>query len=363
MSNPLRRLLVAGYGRMGQIRCRDIFANPRLQLAGLVEPNPEARERFLSEFGEWNIPVYNSVDEGVSENKKSGCYGPGTGKEHKLGGIWISTGTDDHVDSIIMSAKHKLAIGIEKPIAATEEEIKKAYAVANESKVPIVCSFQRRLDPTYQNAIENIKEKRVLRNIRSIHAIFRDHPVPPIEFLKTGGDIFHDLAVHDVDYICHVLQEAPTSVYAVGSSFYKELKDIGVLDQATVVLTFPSGCVATLELSRSCAYGYDQRIEFNGENGAINVTNPLVTSTVGSFPTGITHDIPQYSFPQRFSQAYKIEMNHFLDVLDGFSKPLVTMEDCLLSTRIARALGLSQKQGSPVLISDLDKNNNISAFG
>ena len=37
MCNTIRRLLVAGYGRMGEIRCRDIFANPRLQLAGLVE--------------------------------------------------------------------------------------------------------------------------------------------------------------------------------------------------------------------------------------------------------------------------------------------------------------------------------------
>ena len=44
MSNTTRRLLVAGYGRMGQIRCRDIFANPRLQLAGLVETNSEQKK-------------------------------------------------------------------------------------------------------------------------------------------------------------------------------------------------------------------------------------------------------------------------------------------------------------------------------
>ena len=47
MSNTTRRLLVAGYGRMGQIRCRDIFANPRLQLAGLVETNSDRKNQFF----------------------------------------------------------------------------------------------------------------------------------------------------------------------------------------------------------------------------------------------------------------------------------------------------------------------------
>lgn len=48
--------------------------------------------------------------------------------------------------------------------------------------------------------------------IRSIHAVFRDHPVPPIEFLRLGGDIFHDLVVHDADFIMHLLQEVPDRV-------------------------------------------------------------------------------------------------------------------------------------------------------
>ena len=75
MSNSLRRLLVAGYGRMGAIRCRDIFANPRLELAGLVEINPENRQLFLSYYGNRNIPIYSSIEEGIHENKKNGCYG------------------------------------------------------------------------------------------------------------------------------------------------------------------------------------------------------------------------------------------------------------------------------------------------
>ena len=116
------------------------------------------------------------------------------------------------------------------------------------------------------------------------------------------------------------------------------------------MLMFPSGCVATLELSRSCAYGYDQRIEFHGEHGAVSVRNPVSTNTTESFSTGITHDSISYSFPQRYRTAYTMEMDHFLHVLDKKTVPQVTMEDCILSINIALACSLSQKQGKAVLL-------------
>ena len=344
MSNTTRRLLLAGYGRMGKIRCRDIFANPRLELAGLIETNSQKKKIFFSDFGNWNIPVYDTIGEGINANKNIGHKK----KEHNLDGIWIATNTDNHVDSILASTPHKLTIGIEKPIATTEEQIERVYASAKKNKVQIVCSFQRRFDPSYHNLLKKVKKEKLLGKIRSIHAIFRDHPLPSIDFLKNGGNIFYDLAVHDLDFICHVLGEAPTQVYAKGSSFYKELKDIGVNEQAVIMLIFPSGCIATLELSRSCAYGYDQRIEFHGEHGAVGVTNPVLTNTTGSFSTGITHDTIQYSFPQRYREAYTIEMEHFLSVIDKKTTPQVTMEDCVLSIKIAKACSISQEQGNPV---------------
>ena len=344
MCNTIRRLLVAGYGRMGQIRCRDIFANPRLQLAGLIETNSNRKNQFFSHFGNWNIPVYDTIEEAIYANKNTGLQK----RQKDLDGIWIATNTDNHVDSILASTPHKLTIGIEKPIATTEEQIERVYTSAKKNKVQIMCSFQRRFDPSYRNLIKKVKKEKLLGKIRSIHAIFRDHPLPSIDFLKTGGNIFYDLAIHDLDFICHVLGEGPKQVYAKGSSFYNELKDVGVSDQAVIMLMFPSGCLATLELSRSCAYGYDQRIEFHGEHGAVGVTNPVLTNTTGSFSTGITHDTIQYSFPQRYLEAYTMEMEHFLSVIDKKTTPQVTMEDCVLSIKIAKACSISQEQGNPV---------------
>ena len=72
------------------------------------------------------------------------------------------------------------------------------------------------------------------------------------------------MGIHDVDYICWLASEKPSSVYATGrrrgpsAEMYKRL---GEYDSASALLTFPSGTVGMLELSRECGFGYDQNVE------------------------------------------------------------------------------------------------------
>jgi len=97
-----------------------------------------------------------------------------------------------------------LPVGIEKPVGTNQKEIQECYdwAAAAEQKggkgneVPLYCSYQRRIDPSYVNLLKRVREGEI-GEVRSIHAVFRDHPVPSLEFLKLGGDIFHDLVVRE----------------------------------------------------------------------------------------------------------------------------------------------------------------------
>jgi predicted dehydrogenase len=59
-------------------------------------------------------------------------------------------------------------------------------------------------------------------------AVFRDHPVPPVEFLRMGGCIFHDLVVHDADFACHLLGEVPTKVGFDARIFVCGTESLGV---------------------------------------------------------------------------------------------------------------------------------------
>jgi predicted dehydrogenase len=126
-------------------------------------------------------------------------------------GVWVATPTPTHRAAIQQAAAAGKAIGVEKPVAESVEETVECYRTAAWAGVPLYCSFQRRTDPSYQRLLRVVRSGEVGR-VMSVHAVFRDHPVPPIEFLKTGGSIYLDLVVHDADFIMHALRETPVKV-------------------------------------------------------------------------------------------------------------------------------------------------------
>ena len=75
------------------------------------------------------------------------------------------------------------------------------------------------------------------------------------------GGIFHDCAVHDIDCICWILGEYPESVSAYGHANFEDIKELGDYDTVAIMMKFPSGAIATIDLSRYAIYGYDQRVE------------------------------------------------------------------------------------------------------
>lgn len=80
------------------------------------------------------------------------------------------------------------------------------------------------------------------------------------------GRIFLDMAIHDIDYICWLVGEKPSSVCAFGSissdnaELYKSFQDV---DCVTAILNFPNGVMAQMEDTRETNIGYEQRVEVN----------------------------------------------------------------------------------------------------
>ena len=75
------------------------------------------------------------------------------------------------------------------------------------------------------------------------------------------GGVFHDTAVHDIDCICWMLGEYPETVSAYAHANLEDIKEIGDYDTVVIMMKFPSGTIATIDLSRHAVYGYDQRVE------------------------------------------------------------------------------------------------------
>jgi len=179
--------------------------------------------------------------------------------------------------------------------------------------------------------------------------------------LGGGGDVYHDLATHDIDFALALARDAfgggdavahaPDEVYAVGSSSTPALAAAAVHDAATVVVTWRQrgGLVATFDLSRSSAYGYDQRCEVFGDSGAaLSVENPSAMPLRCADAAGVGTGPRVHSFPERFRGAFERDVAGFVESCRGGGEPLVSRADAVLATLVAEAARRSSELRRPV---------------
>jgi myo-inositol 2-dehydrogenase/D-chiro-inositol 1-dehydrogenase len=86
-----------------------------------------------------------------------------------------------------------------------------------------------------------------------------------------------------------------------------------------------------------------------GSEGAVELKNPPETHVIHSKRGAIAHDNPMHSFPQRFAQAYLIEIDEFVDCIGG-KAPGVTVADSVNSLLVAEACKRSEELGVPVTL-------------
>jgi len=76
-----------------------------------------------------------------------------------------------------------------------------------------------------------------------------------------AGGIFHDCAVHDIDMVCWIVGDFPSSIYTVAHAHVDVIRSLNDVDTVVISMKFRDGTLAIIDLSRFAAYGYDQRLE------------------------------------------------------------------------------------------------------
>eukprot|EP00535_Pseudo-nitzschia_heimii_P009722 CAMPEP_0197191628 /NCGR_PEP_ID=MMETSP1423-20130617/23716_1 /TAXON_ID=476441 /ORGANISM="Pseudo-nitzschia heimii, Strain UNC1101" /LENGTH=278 /DNA_ID=CAMNT_0042644321 /DNA_START=379 /DNA_END=1215 /DNA_ORIENTATION=- len=253
-----------------------------------------------------------------------------------LDGLVIALPTSSHGDYIKIAAEHGLGAFVEKPVAESPQEIEELYNICEQCNVTLCCGFQRRFDESYARAAQLVRNG-AIGKVSNANIIFGDSPGPSLEFLLKGGDIFHDLSVHDVDFIRWALNDEIKSVYARGTSSRKELAEANIQDSATMMMTTERGSIITLSMNRKAAYGYDQRCEIFGDKGKINIGNEFETTTVFSDKDGDHWSRLKNSFDTRFRIAFANEIDSFADALTGRAPWIVKKQDVIRVQQVAEA--------------------------
>lgn len=129
-----------------------------------------------------------------------------------------------------------------------------------------------------------------------------------------------------------------------------EIKAIGDFDTVAVALHFPSGTLGMIDLSRNSTFGYDQRLEAFGPKGMVHADNEHPTHAVRwQYGLSGTSTTPiWYSFASRFMNAYRRELEHFVDIVQGKTQSLVKYKEVLAVSKVATACEEAARSGKSV---------------
>jgi len=153
----------------------------------------------------------------------------------KVDAVTIATPTVTHMKLAKIFIKKKIAVLIEKPLAANVREGRKIVALAKKNSSVVAVGHSERCNPVAQ-AIKrlNIKPKFIEAN-----------RISPYPFRSTDVGVVLDVMIHDIDIILSLAASKINKVDAVGVNVVEDREDI-----CNARIVFDNGCIANITASR-----------------------------------------------------------------------------------------------------------------
>jgi len=321
-----------GAGRIGRIHAANIAARDDVELRYVVDVDQASAKEFAGQHG----ATVCSVEEALADTT--------------LDAVVIGSPTDTHSDLISRSARAGKAIFCEKPIDLNIGNVDDCLAVVKECDVLLALGFNRRYDRSFASLKKQL-DSGLVGAVEMVTITSRDPEPPPAKYVARSGGIFRDMMIHDFDMARWLLSEEPVEVYATASCLVDPaIGEAGDVDTAMVVMRTAGGQLCHISNSRRAVYGYDQRIEVFGSDGMLRAENER-NDTVQHFGADGTliSRVPDF-FIDRYAEAYRRELNEFVDVLTQGAVPTVSGIDGRQALVLADAAQASLESGAVVKI-------------
>jgi myo-inositol 2-dehydrogenase/D-chiro-inositol 1-dehydrogenase len=175
--------------------------------------------------------------------------------------------------------------------------------------------------------------------------------------LEVAQDVADELGIqrviHDFDMARFQMGDVE-EVYAMGNVLLApEIGSAGDVDTAVVTLRFKNGALGVIDNCRKATYGYDQRLEVLGSNGAVMVENEMSDTIVHADHDGFHSTTLPHFFMQRYAEAYVSEMRQFVECVACDKTPPVTGRDGRLAVVLGYAALKSRQENRPVRLSEI----------
>ena len=328
MGKNIINIALFGLGRIGQMHAENLVNHPEFNLKYIFDLDKNLTKKFSKKYQ--CIAIENPNIAFVDKNIKS---------------IFIATSTNTHLKYIEGAVKNKKIVFCEKPLDLDLKKINQCKKNIKKYNPKIQIGFNRRYDPAHNSLRKNLIKGKIGK-LEKIIITSRDPAPPPLSYLKTSGGIFKDMMIHDFDLARYYTgSDEFESVFATGEYFSdKKFRKVKDLELATVIMRSKKGVQCIITNSRHCSFGYDQRVELFGDKGMIISDNQRDLETAIYSKNSTNNKSPfKTFFIERYSEAYKIQLNDLAKLCKKNIKPIADFEDGRRSLILAETANKSLK--------------------
>ena len=329
------RFGLLGAGRIGKVHARAIRSDPNAELVAVADVIPPAAEALAREYG-CDIRSIEAIEAAAD-----------------VDAVVICTPTDTHADLIERFARAGKAVFCEKPIDLDVGRVRACLRVVEETGATLMVGFNRRFDPDFM-AVKAAVDGGGIGQVEMVTIASRDPGAPPLDYIRRSGGIFRDMTIHDFDMARWLLGEEPEVVVAQASVLTDpQIGQAGDFDSVNVILRTATGKQAVITNSRRATYGYDQRIEVLGSEGAVSAENTREANIEIANAQGFTRPPLLNFFMTRYIAAYANEIAGFIKAVNSKGETPTTGEDGLRALALADAALKSAQEGRAVNLSEI----------
>lgn len=213
----LLRIAVVGVGHLGKIHAKIYAENPGSELVAVVDADADCAAKIAEEHG---CRACSDISELPDD----------------LDGVSVVVPTMLHAQIAVPLLERGLACLVEKPLAANLTDADAILGAAERGGAMLSVGHVERFQPGVRKVHEMATEPRFIEC----------HRLAPFSFRSMDVGVVHDLMIHDLDLILHLVDSPIESVDAAGGAILTDHEDL-----ASVRLVFANGARANVTASRA----------------------------------------------------------------------------------------------------------------
>lgn len=316
------KVAIIGAGVMGTLHARIFSELPQVKLVAICDIDNK-KGKHLANFHKTKYYFdYNTL----------------LAKE-SLDGVTIAVPTSFHKEVALACIKAGVNVLIEKPLAQSSKDAILINQAAQKKKIILAVGHIERFNPAVTKLKKLIK-KGVFGKIVSV-VIKRVGLYPP---RIKDVNVITDLAVHDLDIICSLLNKFPKSLFATGGTGINRDQ----IDYTDILLDFDgTNCylqanwitpikIRTLSVTGTLGYG---ELDYITQELSLYKSN-LATTFPQDFEKFVTKLGKAQKIPVKITreEPLKLELINFIESISKKKSPTVTGKQGLLAVKLSEAV-------------------------